>query len=68
MWREHDGPPVAAPTQPGFGTRLIERSLAAQLGASVKMNYEPTGLVCTIDAPLSAFARGSDLTLDLAGH
>ena len=55
VWREQDGPAVAAPKQPGFGSRLIERSLAAQLGARVKLDYAPTGLVCTIDAPLSAF-------------
>jgi len=45
---------VTPPAQTGFGTRLIERSLAAQLSAAVRMNYEPTGLVCTIDAPLAA--------------
>jgi two-component sensor histidine kinase len=54
MWREYGGPAVAVPTQTGFGSRLIERSLAAQLSAEVKLNYEPAGLVCTIDAPLSA--------------
>jgi PAS domain S-box-containing protein len=53
-WCERGGPPVAFPTQIGFGSRLIERSLAAQLSANVRLNYEPTGLVCTIDAPLSA--------------
>jgi two-component sensor histidine kinase len=53
-WREQGGPAVTPPAQTGFGTRLIERSLAAQLSAAVRMNYEPTGLVCTIDAPLAA--------------
>jgi PAS domain S-box-containing protein len=53
-WCERGGPPVAFPTQIGFGSRLIERSLAAQLSANVRLNYEPPGLVCTIDAPLSA--------------
>jgi two-component sensor histidine kinase len=54
MWREKGGPVVAVPEQTGFGSRLIERSLAAQLSAQVRMNYECTGLVCTIDAPLDA--------------
>ena len=53
-WREQGGPVVAIPQRTGFGTRMIERSLAAQLSAKVKMNYEPAGLICTIDAPLSA--------------
>lgn len=54
MWREEGGPAVITPTQIGFGSRLIERSLAAQLAAKVKMDYLPAGLVCTIEAPLGA--------------
>jgi two-component sensor histidine kinase len=57
-WRERGGPPVATPAQTGFGSRLIERSLAAQLSAEVRLNYEPAGLVCTIDAPLVAIRDG----------
>ena len=53
-WREQGGPEVTAPAQTGFGSRLIERSLAAQLSADVRLNYAPAGLVCTIDAPLAA--------------
>ena len=57
-WREQSGPPVVPPAQTGFGTRLIERSLATQLSAEVKIVYEPAGVVCTIDAPLSAVRDG----------
>jgi PAS domain S-box-containing protein len=53
-WQERDGPEVTPPRQAGFGSRLIERSLAAQLSAEVRLTYEPEGLACTIDAPLSA--------------
>ena len=60
-WREQGGPIVAAPKQAGFGTRLIERSLAAQLSAQVKMTYEPSGLVCTIDAPLNAIRENDGI-------
>jgi PAS domain S-box-containing protein len=52
-WRESDGPPVTPPRTTGFGTRLIERGLAAELRATVAMDYAPTGLVCTLSAPLS---------------
>ena len=51
-WRESGGPPVGAPGAPGFGTRLIERGLAAELKAQVRLAYEPEGLVFTLDAPL----------------
>ncbi len=51
-WREQGGPPVAPPTRKGFGTRLIERSLAQELSGEVDLVYEPAGVVCTIKAPL----------------
>jgi PAS domain S-box-containing protein len=51
-WRETGGPPVAKPTRTGFGSRLIERSLAGELAADVKLAFAPDGVVCTIDAPL----------------
>jgi PAS domain S-box-containing protein len=53
-WRESGGPPVAPPTRRGFGSRLIERGLAAELRGQVALSYEPSGLVCVIDAPLPA--------------
>jgi two-component sensor histidine kinase len=51
-WRERGGPPVKAPEKTGFGTRLVERGLASELGGTVRLAYEPGGLVCTIEAPL----------------
>jgi two-component sensor histidine kinase len=53
-WRERGGPPVFPPTRRGFGSRLLEAGLAAELGGSVELAFEPEGLVCRIDAPLSA--------------
>jgi two-component sensor histidine kinase len=50
---EAGGPPVSAPRRRGFGTRLIERSLASDLDGEVRITFEPTGLVCTVDAPLT---------------
>ncbi len=52
QWREAAGPPVQAPTRRGFGTRLIERSLAQDLDGSVHIDFPPTGIICTVDAPL----------------
>jgi PAS domain S-box-containing protein len=51
-WREVGGPPVTPPTTKGFGSRLIERSLAADLNGKVMIEYDPKGLVCSVDAPL----------------
>ncbi|MDT8759686.1 PAS domain S-box protein [Sphingomonas psychrotolerans] len=52
VWAEHGGPDVIAPTRRGFGTRMIERGLAAELGGTAKIDFRPEGLVCTVDAPL----------------
>lgn len=51
-WREHDGPPVTPPTRQGFGTKLVERGLAAELGGEVALSYPVEGLVCRFTAPL----------------
>jgi len=45
-WQELGGPPVAPPSQRGFGTRLIERSLADDLGGEIRVDFAPTGIVC----------------------
>lgn len=52
LWKERGGPAVSVPTRRGFGTRMIERGLAAELGGKVAIEFRPEGLVCTVDAPL----------------
>jgi two-component sensor histidine kinase len=51
-WSESGGPPVVPPSRKGFGSRLVERGLAAELRGEVRLSYDPGGLVCTIDAPV----------------
>ena len=51
-WQESGGPPVTAPTHEGFGSRLIKRSLAEELGGEVDVIYAREGLICTIDFPI----------------
>jgi two-component sensor histidine kinase len=53
-WIERDGPPVTAPTNRGFGSRLIERGLAGAFGGEANLTYEPAGVVCELTAPLAA--------------
>jgi two-component sensor histidine kinase len=52
-WEEAEGPPVQEPARRGFGTRLIERSLAQDLDGNVRIEFAPTGVVCSVDAPLT---------------
>jgi light-regulated signal transduction histidine kinase (bacteriophytochrome)/CheY-like chemotaxis protein len=43
-WTESGGPEVIAPTRRGFGSSLIEKTIAHDLGGRVDMNFDPTGL------------------------
>jgi two-component sensor histidine kinase len=45
---------VIPPTRKGFGSRLIQRSLAQDLEGQVDLNYAPSGVICTVAAPLAA--------------
>jgi two-component sensor histidine kinase len=51
-WTENGGPPVTPPQRRGFGSRLIERSLARDLNGSVALEFAPSGLVCRIEAAM----------------
>ncbi len=51
-WEESGGPEVRPPTRSGFGSRLVERGLAAELGGTVALRYPASGVVCEIVAPL----------------
>jgi PAS domain S-box-containing protein len=52
-WSETGGPPVAPPSHKGFGSRMIEGVLTAQLGAVASAEYAVTGVVWRIAAPLA---------------
>jgi len=52
-WEETGGPPVTVPHRRGFGSRLVERNLAQELDGAVRIDFIPTGVVCTIDVPLA---------------
>jgi two-component sensor histidine kinase len=52
-WRESGGPLVVAPTRRGFGSRLIEGLLATDFDAEVRIAFDPGGVVCRLEAPLT---------------
>ena len=51
-WEESGGPPVAPPTQKGFGSRLLEELVVRDLGGDTKLNYDVSGVRCSITASL----------------
>jgi two-component system CheB/CheR fusion protein len=53
-WIETGGPPIAGPpSQLGFGSTLIERTLSHEMDAVVRQEFRPSGLYCAIDIPLT---------------
>lgn len=52
VWQECDGPPVVAPSRRGFGSDLIERILAHELGNPVVLEFAPDGLRCRFSIPI----------------
>ncbi|WP_304807926.1 PAS domain-containing protein [Falsiroseomonas sp.] len=53
-WLERGGPPVAAPPQRlGFGSRVLEATIAGQLGGRIVLHWRGGGLDCEMRVPLS---------------
>lgn len=49
MWTESGGPKVAAPTTaPGYGSRLVERSVTGHLRGAIDYDWAEDGLVVTL--------------------
>jgi PAS domain S-box-containing protein len=51
VWRESGGPPVEQPKARGFGRAVIERVVAQALDGRAAVQFEPTGLIWTLDIP-----------------
>lgn len=48
-WLERGGPAVEAPDQPaGFGSQLVKRSVASQLGGSIDYEWAEDGIIVTL--------------------
>jgi PAS domain S-box-containing protein len=56
VWTESRGPEVKVPKRRSFGSRLIEGSIAAELGGIAKLEYPPEGLRCEMLIPWSSAA------------
>ncbi|MBX3478951.1 MAG: PAS domain-containing protein [Caulobacter sp.] len=54
IWTERGGPTVTAPAREGFGSRLIARTAAHDLGGTSEARFEPEGLVQILDVVLTA--------------
>jgi two-component sensor histidine kinase len=52
-WRESGGPPVAAPSRRGFGSRLLQDLLFRDLGGQTRLEFPASGVCCSITAALA---------------
>jgi two-component system CheB/CheR fusion protein len=52
-WREREGPAVKPPRRKGFGSELLERTLAFELKGKTTLTYNAAGIHCTIVVPLN---------------
>ena len=60
-WVEQGGPRVEPPTRSGFGTRLMQRSLARELTGAVAFEFAPEGVRCDIRFPLNEAVQARTL-------
>jgi PAS domain S-box-containing protein len=51
-WTESGGPAIEPPDHRGFGSIVIERGIAHDLGGSTSLEFDPAGVRCTIRFPL----------------
>ena len=58
VWTERGGPPVAAPAKPsGFGSKMVTRSLSAQLGGSIVFEWPKEGVIATVRMKRNRLAK-----------
>ncbi len=58
-WVESGGPPVESNGGSGFGSLLIESNIAHDLAGTLHMQFNPGGLHCVMDFPLTK-GQGND--------
>jgi two-component sensor histidine kinase len=52
-WVERGGPRLeAVPERRGFGTRVLDKTVRGQLGGTVSLAWNASGLVCELEMPL----------------
>ncbi|KQU53527.1 histidine kinase [Bosea sp. Leaf344] len=58
IWTERGGPAVTDGERPaGYGSRLVERSIAGQLGGAIDYNWSPGGLIVTLRVKASKLSN-----------
>jgi len=56
-WTERGGPTVEPPRQEGFGTKLMELSVARQMGGRIERDWATDGLAVSLTIPTASMCR-----------
>lgn len=70
VWKETGGPACSAPTQLGFGSRVIKFAASREKSGEVTLDYPPEGLFCRISfvkQPDSPATAGPNKTFEDVG-
>lgn len=62
-WNESGGPAVQAPTQSGFGTRLVERVVAPYFAGTAKLTFGASGVRFRLDGSLTPSGNEEEASL-----
>lgn len=60
-WTECGGPPVVQPTKKGFGSRVLDSTIAFELDGDLRLDFRESGLVCELSFPLKEADRSEGL-------
>jgi PAS domain S-box-containing protein len=50
-WIERNGPEVSQPRREGFGSRVLNKALSAELNGDVSLSFDRAGVCCSIRVP-----------------
>jgi PAS domain S-box-containing protein len=59
-WIESGGPAVAAPSQPGYGTGIIRNLIPYEIGGTVELALDATGVRCRVELPARRARDGTE--------
>jgi len=57
VWTERGGPPVAAPTGEGYGSKLLNRGMTVQLGGSITCDWSAEGVIISLQMTKDRLSR-----------
>ena len=67
-WQEIGGPPVLAPSQPGYGAEIIRELIPFELGGTVELTFAGDGVRCRMEIPAEWVSKATGTQLRSGKH